>query len=147
MLATVALPGPLRSQQGGYCVHPALLDACFQSVVAHPDVQNRPPVACCYRWACAGCGLTVPPRNAHYCYGQIVSADADGVEADLEVLDEHGAVLLSVTGLRLGTGASERARADRLLSERLLTVEWQQHERPEADHIDAGIVAADQRQR
>ena len=33
VLATVALPGPLRSQQAGYGVHPALLDACFQSVV------------------------------------------------------------------------------------------------------------------
>ena len=138
VLAAVALPGPLRSQQGGYGVHPALLDACFQSVVAHPDVQNA-----------ADGGMLLPlgvrrlraygsPRNAHYCYSQVVNADADGVEADLDVLDEHGAVLLSVTGLRLGTGASEKAQADRLLNERLLTIEWQQRELPEADDVDAG---------
>ena len=39
VLAEVALPGSIRSQQAAYGVHPALLDACFQSVAAHPDVQ------------------------------------------------------------------------------------------------------------
>jgi polyketide synthase 5 len=138
VLAAVALPGPLRSQQGGYGVHPALLDACFQSVVAHPDVQ-----------AAAADGMLLPlgvrrlrahgsARNAHYCYSRVINADADRVEADLEVLDEHGTVLLSVMGLRLGTGASEKAQADRLLSERLLAIEWQHHELSEVDDIDAG---------
>ena len=39
VLAEVALPGQIRSQQDAYGVHPALLDACFQSVAAHPEVQ------------------------------------------------------------------------------------------------------------
>ncbi|MFZ1174699.1 MAG: type I polyketide synthase, partial [Mycobacterium sp.] len=39
VLAEVALPRQIRSQQGAYAVHPALLDACFQSVEAHPDVE------------------------------------------------------------------------------------------------------------
>ncbi len=39
VLAEVALPRQIRSQQDAYGVHPALLDACFQSVEAHPDVQ------------------------------------------------------------------------------------------------------------
>ena len=39
-------------------------------------------------------------RNAHYCYVQLTSASATAVEVDIEVLDENGAVLLSVTGLR-----------------------------------------------
>ena len=138
VLASVALPGPLRSQQRGYGAHPALLDACFQSVVAHPDVQT----------AAAG-GMLLPlgvrrlrayasARNTHYCYSRVVRADADGVEADLELLDEHGTVLLSVTGLQLGTGASEGAQADRLLNDRLLTIEWQHRELPEVDDVDAG---------
>ena len=64
-----ALPGAIRSQQGGYGVHPALLDACFQSVAAHPD---------CPQSAGNG-GLLLPlgvrrlraygpARNARYCY-------------------------------------------------------------------------------
>ena len=39
VLAEVAVPRQIRSQQGAYGVHPALLDACFQSVEAHPEVQ------------------------------------------------------------------------------------------------------------
>lgn len=39
VLAEVALPRQIRSQQALYGVHPALLDACFQSVEAHPDVR------------------------------------------------------------------------------------------------------------
>ena len=138
VLAEVGLPGPIRSQQGVYGVHPALLDACFQSVVAHPDIQEA-----------ASGGLMVPlgvrrlraygrARNARYCYTRLTAVDAAGVEADLDVLDEHGTVLLTVHGLRLGTGAYENGGADRVLNERLLTVEWQQRELPELDDAEAG---------
>ena len=47
-------------------------------------------------------------------------------------------VLLAVRGLQLGTGVSEHASRDRVLSERLLTIEWQQRELPEVDRADAG---------
>ncbi len=39
VLAEVNLPGSIRSQQDAYGVHPALLDACFQSVAVHPEVR------------------------------------------------------------------------------------------------------------
>ena len=59
------------------------------------------------RWVSAGSAPTAAARNARYCYTRVTKADASGVEADIDVLDEHGAVLLAVQGLRLGTGASE----------------------------------------
>jgi polyketide synthase 5 len=138
VLAEVALPGQIRSQQAAYGVHPALLDACFQAIEAHPSVQ-----------AFGGEVLALPlgarrvraygsARNAHYCYMRVTRADIAGIEADLDVLDEHGAVLLAVQGLRFGTGASEDDYKDRVLAERLLTVEWQQQKLPELPHIDAG---------
>ena len=77
-------------------------------------------------------------RNAHYCYTRVTKADASGVEADIDVLDEHGAVLLAVQGLRLGASASETANQDRVLAERLLTIEWRQRELPDVEHADAG---------
>ena len=40
VLAEVGLPVPIRAQQTAYGVHPALLDACFQSVVAHPRISD-----------------------------------------------------------------------------------------------------------
>ncbi|MEZ0364244.1 sulfolipid-1 biosynthesis phthioceranic/hydroxyphthioceranic acid synthase [Mycobacterium sp. pUA109] len=138
VLAEVALPSQIRSQQDAYGMHPALLDACFQSVAAHPDVR-----------ALGEDGLALPlsirrlrsyrtARGAHYCHTRVTKADTTGVEADLDVLDEHGAVLLTVQGLRLGTSRSEGDTKDRLLAERLLAIEWQHSEVPEPQYSDAG---------
>ncbi|AGZ53627.1 sulfolipid-1 biosynthesis phthioceranic/hydroxyphthioceranic acid synthase [Mycobacterium kansasii] len=138
VLAEVSLPGAMRSQQRAYAIHPALLDACFQAVGAHPDVQ-----------VAGNGGLMLPlgvgriraygsTRNAHYCYARVTNVDAAGVDADLDVLDEHGTVLVAVRGLRLGTGVSELGNRDRVLGERLLSIEWQQRELPELDFADAG---------
>jgi polyketide synthase 5 len=138
VLAEVALPRSIRSQQDAYGVHPALLDACFQSVAVHPDVQNA-----------ASGGLLLPlgvrrlrayggSRNARYCYTRVTSAGIGGVEADLDVLDEHGTVSLAIRGLQLGTGTSEASDRERVLGERLLTIEWQQRTLPEATDAEPG---------
>jgi polyketide synthase 5 len=138
VLAEVALPGQIRSQQEAYGVHPALLDACFQSVESLPEVQ-----------AIGGDVLGLPfgvrrlraygsARNARYCYTRVSSTDTTGIEADIDVLDERGAVLLAVQGLRFATSVSENGHKDRVLGERLLTIEWQQRQLPELPHADAG---------
>jgi len=138
VLAEVALPGPIRSQQASYDVHPALLDACFQSVVVHPAVQA----------ASAG-GLMLPlgvrrlrchqqARNAHYCLTRVTITEKGDCEADLELMDQDGAVLVTIEGLRLGTGMSASEREERVLNERLLTIEWQESELPDSDRVDAG---------
>ena len=137
VLAEVGLPSAIRTQHGGFCVHPALLDACFQSVAAHPAVH---PVG--------NGGLLLPlgvrrlrayasTRNAHYCYTR-VTACGTNVEADIDLMDKHGNVALELRGLLIGTGFSETADRDRLLNERLLTIEWQRREAPEPDPVDAG---------
>ncbi|HWT49090.1 MAG TPA: type I polyketide synthase, partial [Mycobacterium sp.] len=130
VLAEVALPGAIRSQQSAYATHPALLDACFQSVIVHPEVQK----------ASAG-GLLLPvgvrrlrnyhsTHNAHYCLTRVTSSRPGECQADLAVLDQSGTVLLTVEGLRLAGGASEHEQAHRLLNERLLTIEWEPGELP-----------------
>ncbi|MGO9655013.1 sulfolipid-1 biosynthesis phthioceranic/hydroxyphthioceranic acid synthase [Mycobacterium sp.] len=138
VLAEVALPRQIRSQQGAYGVHPALLDACFQSVEAHPDVQALGEGVLGLPLGVRRLRSYSSARDARYCYTRVTKADTSGVEADLDVLDEHGAVLLVVQGLRLGTGVSENANKDRVLAERLLTIEWRQRELPEVDYADAG---------
>ncbi len=84
-----------------------------------------------------------PIRNARYCYGRVTLAGTPGItdvaaEADLDVLDERGTVLLAVRGLQLATTVSENESRDRVLNERLLTIEWQLRELPEEDHVHAG---------
>ncbi|OBF62394.1 polyketide synthase [Mycobacterium sp. 852002-51971_SCH5477799-a] len=138
VLGEVVLPGAIRSQHGPYAVHPALLDACFQSVAAHPGAQ-----------VAGNAGLLLPlgvrrmrayasARTARYCYTRVTRADLAGLEADLDVLDEHGMVLLAVRGLQLGTGASESAHRDRVLNERLLNVEWKHRTLPAGENLGLG---------
>lgn len=138
VLAEVALPRSIRSQQDAYGVHPALLDACFQSVEAHPDVRALGGDALGLPLGVRRLRIFESARNAHYCYTRLIKADATGIEADIDVLDEAGNVLLSVEGLRLGAAASQSGHDDQLLSERLLTVEWRQRDLPEVEYADAG---------
>ena len=138
MLAEVALPGQLRSQQGAYGVHPALLEACFQSVAASPHVQALGEDVLGLPSGVARLRGYRSTRSAQYCYTRVTKVDASGVEADLDVLDQEGVVLLSVRGLCCGTGASDSGFRDRVLGERLLTIEWQKRQLPPLPHDDAG---------
>ncbi|MFQ2879631.1 sulfolipid-1 biosynthesis phthioceranic/hydroxyphthioceranic acid synthase [Mycobacterium sp. MS3] len=136
VLAEVSLPASIRFQHAAYHVHPALLDACFQSVAA--GVAGA-----------GGDGLLLPLgvqrlraygplRDARYCYTRVTRVDPTGGEADLDVLNERGAVLLAVRGLRMGTGTTASGERDRVLNERLLTCEWQQRTLPDVDDDEAG---------
>jgi acyl transferase domain-containing protein/acyl carrier protein len=141
VLADVGLPSAIRTQQSSFRVHPALLDACFQSVAAHPAVGGVG------HGGLVG-GLLLPlsvrrlrayasTRNARYCVTRVTACGAS-VEADIDLMDDHGDVVLVVRGLLMGTGVSETADRDRLLNERLLAVEWQQRELSGLDPAMAG---------
>ncbi|MGB8407351.1 MAG: sulfolipid-1 biosynthesis phthioceranic/hydroxyphthioceranic acid synthase [Mycobacterium sp.] len=138
VLAEVALPGAIRSQQSAYTVHPALLDACFQAVAAHPDLHQDATGALMLPLGVRRLRAFDSTRSAHYCYVRLGAATPTAVEADIDVLDENGCVLLAVTGLRLGTGVSEAGQRDRLLNDRLLGIDWRTQEAPVADAVDPG---------
>ncbi|WP_046318482.1 type I polyketide synthase, partial [Mycobacterium sp. UM_Kg1] len=137
-LAEVALPGPARSQQGLYEVHPALLEACIMSAVMRPDVPR------------AGDGGLLRPvgvrrlrrhhliRDVRYCLSTVTATRAGACEADLELMDGTGKVLLTVEGLQFAAGRSESESAQRTLDERLLTIEWERRDHPAAAPTDAG---------
>ncbi|MGA8330225.1 MAG: polyketide synthase dehydratase domain-containing protein, partial [Mycobacterium sp.] len=137
VLAEIGLPGSIRSHHGAFGVHPALLDACFQSVAAHPGASGV-----------GGGGLLLPlgvrqlraygsARDARYCYARVTASGA-GLDADLDVFDAHGTVLLTARGLQMGTAASDSNQRDRLLGENLLTIEWQHQALPGAVDDQAG---------
>lgn len=145
VLAELALPGGLRAGQSAYRVHPALLDACFQSVAASPHVQALDDDVLGMPLGVQRLRLHGSARDARYCYTRVTRVDGAGVEADLDVLDDHGTVLISVQGLSFGAGSSDSSHRDRMLAERLLTVEWQPSRPPEPATDVAGawlLIAA-----
>jgi polyketide synthase 5 len=137
VLAEVELPRPLRSQHAGYGVHPALLSACFQSVEAHPSVEQVANGSMLLPRSVRQLRAYGSTRNARYCFTRVTRADTTGIGADLDILDEHGTVLLTVRGLEMGV--AQTSERDRVLSERLLTIDWQQRDLPEASHAEPGV--------
>jgi len=136
LLAEIGAPARIRAPQSGYGIHPAVLDACFQSVGAHLLVGGA------RRSAGLG-GLLLPLSigrlrrfeaggDARYCHVTVTKADSTAIEADLEVLDGNGEVVLEVSRLRMGSGASKSSDRERLLADRLLTVAWEQRQPPTA---------------
>lgn len=137
VLAEIVLPDELSAEQDAYGIHPALLDACLQVVGAgaHPQAVDEeasgPPTG--VRWV----RRHGSARAARYCHVRVNKTDTGGVDADLDVLDRHGTVLLSAHGIRYGANAT-RARRDRTLAERLLAVEWLRRRAPEPSGDDPG---------
>ena len=57
-------PAEIRAQQSGYAIHPAVLDACFQTVGAQFLPAAARPGRCCCRWASAPAQLRLRPRRS-----------------------------------------------------------------------------------
>ncbi len=127
VVAEVELPSTVRSQQAGYDVHPALLDACFQAVLAHSAIRDASEGGVLLPLSVQRLRRYAPTRGARYCHLRITSANGSALEVDLDLLDENGEVLLAVQGLRMGIGGGG---ADQLMAERLLTIHWQQQTLP-----------------
>ncbi|MHA3024760.1 sulfolipid-1 biosynthesis phthioceranic/hydroxyphthioceranic acid synthase [Mycobacterium sp. BMJ-28] len=128
VLADIAPPGQVRAQQSVFGVHPALLEACFQAVAGHPGFPAVPVLPTGVKRLRAFGSA----RAARHCHAHITAVSADAIEADVEVLDPDGTVLIEVTGLRFA--ATGRHRPD----DRLLTVDWQHRPLPELPHTDPG---------
>lgn len=138
VLAEIALPGSLRSQQNSFIIHPALLDACFQAVAAHPDLQADPSGTVMLPLGARRVRAWGSSRAARYCHLTVTTVTPAVVEADLDILDEAGAVVLTVSGLRLGTGLSDAAARERVLQDRLLGIEWHPRELPPTEGHPGG---------
>lgn len=138
VLAEVALPGSVRSQQGAYGIHPALLDACFQAVAAHPDLQADPSGTLMLPLGASRLRIFGSLRTAHYCHVAVTGVTSSDVDVDLDVLDGGGSVLLTMSALRFGTGMSPSDRRERVFNDRLLAIDWHQQQLPDAESATDG---------
>nr|WP_328834510.1 polyketide synthase [Mycolicibacterium fluoranthenivorans] len=120
VLTGIAPGGTVRAEQADHVVHPAVLESCFRTVTDHPlPIGIRRLRA--YESA----------RPARYCHTRVTATSGEVIEADIEVLDHDGGVLVVAEGLRLIRQAPS-------LDERLLTVEWVAREVPDVPKTDAG---------
>ncbi|MGV0642995.1 sulfolipid-1 biosynthesis phthioceranic/hydroxyphthioceranic acid synthase [Mycolicibacterium sp. XJ2546] len=134
LVAEIALPRALRAQQSAYGVHPVLLDACFQAVAAHPSVIQAELLVPLGIRRLRICDPAGKPR---YCFVRLNTQDRTGIDADIDILDEAGAPVLTMRGFQLSS-SSEGSDAERVLADRLLSVEWRRHDPPACADTDPG---------
>ena len=132
LVGEVAAPGGIRAQQSEFAIHPAVLDACFQTVGAHFLTDSGRDGALMLPLSVGSLRRFGAGRDARYCHATITKADAVEIEADLEILDERGAVILEAAGLRMGSGTTKAGERERVLADRLLTVGWERRQPPTA---------------
>src|ERR1700722_672284 len=93
-----------RNRAPTACIPPCLV-AFFRSVGPHFEAQIAGSAGLLLPLGVRRIRAYAPARTARFCYTRVTSADGAALEADLDVLDEHGTVLLAVRGLQLGIGA------------------------------------------
>ncbi|WP_199581202.1 type I polyketide synthase [Bradyrhizobium sp. MOS003] len=132
LLADLRLPISLRTGRRGYTVHPVLLDACFQSVGAFARVVSETNGRLLLPRSVRSLRLHRTDAEVAHCMTRLVAIDALHVEADIELLDASGRVLLSVDGLELWSGAAEQHADAVACNARLLDITWQPWDIPRA---------------
>ena len=132
LFADLRLPSSLRTGGRGYIVHPVLLDACFQSVGAFARVVSETNGRLLLPRSVRSLRLHRTDAEVAHCMTRLVAIDALHVEADIELLDASGRVLLSVDGLALWSGAAEQHADAVACNARLLDITWQPWDIPRA---------------
>ena len=137
LLADLNLPTSLRRDSGYYVVHPVLLDAGFQSVAAFPDVSAAMNGRMLLPLSVRRLTLYHEGKASHV-VARLVSADSQQVEADLELLDASGRVLIVVDGLVMGGSATGLQGAAATFNGRLLDVAWEAWNVPSSAAVSNG---------
>ncbi|MCA9612168.1 MAG: type I polyketide synthase, partial [Myxococcales bacterium] len=89
--------------RGGYCAHPALVDGAFQALIAAFDSDGATWLPKSVRRIRHVAAL----GNACRAYGRITERGAQRIVGDVVLCDEHGVVLVEITGLVCVRMASE----------------------------------------
>ena len=118
VIGRVVLPAGLRAAAGPFRVHPVLLHACLLTVSAHPYLQDVTLVP-----LRAGTLRRLGDANrTAWCEARVHLTGEEGARADVRLLDEDGAVVVEMLGVRIGASARDASAAR--ARERLLAIEW-----------------------
>ncbi|MFE1765226.1 SDR family NAD(P)-dependent oxidoreductase [Streptomyces angustmyceticus] len=96
--ARVAVPPGASTPPPGLPVHPVLLDLCAQLAVA-PLVNEEDP-ALVLPVGMQAVRVLADPATAVYCHAHVSEITAEAIVANVRLLDDSGAVVLLVNGLR-----------------------------------------------
>ncbi|MBD9357362.1 type I polyketide synthase [Methylomonas albis] len=104
VLARIELNPALLADNTDYCLHPSLLDGCFQSLIVALEDSDKfyMPVAI-KRITYHG-----KPDAAFWCHGKLTSVNDQAIVGNLSLFDDAGNLLVSVEGLRCRALSSQK---------------------------------------
>jgi acyl transferase domain-containing protein/acyl carrier protein len=131
-LAQIQLPESMASRGAKYWVHPALLDACFQTIAAAlPDPKERALETGIYLpIKIESVQLYKPVDTRVWSHAVLRQAENNALNGDARIFDASGQIVAEVTGIRyeqvsreafLESGASRQGAPDNWLYE----ISWQ----------------------
>jgi acyl transferase domain-containing protein len=145
VLGRVRLPDEVAAEASAYQVHPALLDACFQ-VTAGLFLTPKAVSAAEEIWVPVGlerASVHRRPGRQVWVHGRQSSGESKKEEAfacDLRVLEEDGAVVADVRGLRLKPLSTYGLVPREAHDEWLYTLEWRRKDH--GAEVPAGVAAS-----
>lgn len=123
ILAHIAIAPELEKGLDQYCLHPTLLDACFQSLSAMLGESENMYLPTSIR------EITVFRKSspqAIWCLGIKTHQDSRFIDCDLVLMDEDGEVVAILRGMR-STAATKRERTDNFgdrVKRQILGYQW-----------------------
>jgi len=125
LLARIEGPEMIAADAAGYVIHPVLLDACFQGMIAF-DNKDMVPVSIrqlhCYR----------SPGNQFYCHIRLTEVTDQAVTGDLTLCGDDGIPALQLLGLRCQRIARDTSAGKELLEASLYAPRWKETAGPAA---------------
>lgn len=125
LVATIKGHTALANIDQDYFIHPTLLDACFQSMIAF-DSSEFVPVSIgkihCYE----------TPGTAFLCYSKVKSYSFNSVVADLLICDEEGNVAMEIEDFKCQELVVNNAQTEDFLNDCLFQNKWLEEKTNEA---------------
>ena len=124
VLSRIEMRPELIQQLPLYCIHPTVLDACFQSAIAMLD----PSLETTYLPTGFGEMCVYAPHlpGQVWCLSEIVEQTARHIDCNLTLIADDGTVLVTIRKMRL-TAAGKKERTDRFgdrIKRQILAYEW-----------------------
>ena len=138
VLARVTLPDPIVREAGDYVVHPALLDACFQT--AFWAAAPNPLPATYVPTKAVNVYVKGPmPREVWVHTRQTLDTLKSELKVSIAIYDDAGRVLLEVGALHLQPLENENARKFDPLGNCIFEIEWRKSDLVAAQRNDESI--------
>ena len=119
MLAEVHVPSALNQHFSDYRLHPAVLDACLQTILAvfSPGSERDMKGEIFVPVKINRIRFRAPPSTRMFAHTRVTSFGPTELKVDMQVVDETGGSLVEVQGITLRQGGHRTQRLDNTLYE------------------------------